>query len=60
MLHAREAGDFVELLLLYDTVKSRLTPAFNLRKYSYNYFLPRPLLYEFHPVLLYSPVTLLI
>jgi len=39
MLHAREAGDFVELLLLYDTIKSHLPPALNLEKYSYKDFL---------------------
>ena len=58
MLHAREAGDFVELLLLYDAVKS--PPALNLGKYSYKDLRPPPLLYEFLQILLYSPVTLLI
>ena len=46
----------MELLLLYDIVKSHFRPALNLGKYPYKGCLPRPLLYEFLQILLYSPL----
>jgi len=58
MLRAREAGDFVELLLFNETGVPHLPPALSLGKYSYRDCFPRPLLYEFLQILLYSLVPL--